>query len=66
MKNSIHITDFTFRFAGHGHYLVTFESRKTGKQFKALTNDMPLIDATKNAEYPKIKDLNQLKKLCKQ
>lgn len=29
------------------------------------TNDMPLIDATKNADEPKRKELEQLKRVCK-
>jgi len=28
-------------------------------------NNMPLIDATKNAEEPKRKDLEELKRICK-
>lgn len=30
-----------------------------------VTNDMTLIDATKNADEPKAKDLKKLKRLCK-
>jgi len=60
------INDFTFRFSGHGHFKVTHTSPITSKKHSAVTNDMPLIDATKNAENPKRKDLEQLKKICKQ
>ena len=59
------ITDFTFYFAGYGHYIVTYISPVTGKQWSRKTNDMPLIDVTKNEDSPLIKDLNELKKLCK-
>lgn len=59
------ITDFTFKFSGYGHYKVTYTSPKTNKQFTATTNNMPLIDATKNSDKPKQTDLNQLKKICK-
>ena len=63
--DKISINDFKFMPAGYGHYRVTFTSRATGKQWTATTSNMPLIDATKNAEYPKIKDLELLKKMCK-
>ena len=59
------ITDFTFITAGYGHYKVTYTSPVTGKQWTKTTNNMPLIDATKNADEPKRKDLNELKRLLK-
>lgn len=61
----IDITDFRFMPAGYGHYKVTYTSPNTGKSWSVTTSNMPLIDATKNAENPKRKDLEQLKKLCK-
>ena len=66
MTNSISISDFSFQFAGYGHYKVTYFSRKTGKSWTSTTSNMPLIDATKNTEYPKKCDLKALKRLCKQ
>lgn len=51
MATKTTIYDFNFEFAGYGHYKVTY--------------DMPLIDATKNADEPKRKDLEQLKRVCK-
>lgn len=65
MKNSVKLSDFDFAFAGHGHYRVTYTSPITGKEWTATTSDMQLIDATKNADNPKKKDLVQLKKMCK-
>ena len=68
MKTSINISDFTFKFSGYGHYKVTYTSPMTGKSWSAVTSDMPLIDATKNADEwqgPKRKDLEYLKKQCK-
>jgi hypothetical protein len=44
---------------------VTYTSQLTGKEWSKKTNDMPLIDATKNEEYPKRKDLDWLKRMCK-
>lgn len=63
MKTSIY--DFKFEFIGYGHYRVTYTSPKTGKQWSKTTTNMPLIDATKNAEEPKRKDLDELKRMCK-
>ena len=59
------ITDFTFITAGYGHYKVTYTSPATGKQWTKTTNNMPIIDATKNADEPRRKDLNELKRLLK-
>lgn len=65
MKTSINISDFKFVFAGYGHYKVTYTSPNTGKEWTTTINNMPLIDATKNAEQPKKQDLNNLKKIVK-
>lgn len=59
------ITDFIFSFAGYGHYKVTYTSPVTFKTWTITTSDMHLIDATKNAEEPKRKDLDALKRRCK-
>ena len=59
------ITDFTFVPAGYGHYKVTYTSPATGKRWTKTTSNMPLIDATKNADEPKRKDLNELKRFIK-
>ena len=65
MKSKIQLSDFKFKFAGHGHYEVTYFSPTTSKSWTTTTNNMPLIDATKNEDNPKTKDLNHLKDLCK-
>lgn len=65
MKKLISIYDFIFTPTGYGHYKVTYMSPITGKSWRTTTNNMPLIDKTKNLEIPKIKDLNRLKYLCK-
>lgn len=64
-KKTIQIYDFSFKPSGWGHYKVTYTSPKTGKQWTATVNDMTLIDATKNADNPKVIDLNRLKAKCK-
>jgi len=65
MEKSINISDFHFQPSGHGHYKVTYTSPKTLKKWTTCTSDMPLIDATKNADDPKKGALNNLKWLCK-
>lgn len=61
----ISISDFEFTFWGYGHYKVTYTSPVTRKRWSTVTNDMPLIDVTKNADEPKKKDLETLKRLAK-
>lgn len=53
------LSKFTFYFRGYGHYLVTYTTDR-GDYYKALVTDMPLIDATKNAEHAKICDIKAL------
>lgn len=65
MRAKTSIYDFSFIPIGYGHYKVTYTSPVTGKQWTATTNDMPLIDATKNADDPKRCDLETLKRICK-
>jgi hypothetical protein len=65
MTQKISISDFSFLPSGYGHYKVTYTSPTTGKQWAKVTNNMPLIDATKNADEPKRKDLEELKYLVK-
>ena len=61
----ISISDFSFSFAGYGHYKVTYTSPITGKRWSTITNNMPLIDVTKNSDNPKKVDLIRLKNACK-
>lgn len=65
MKTTISISDFSFSLSGYGHYKVTYTSPVTGKTWSKITSNMPLIDATKNADDPKRKDLEALKFLVK-
>lgn len=50
---NIQKSDFYFKFAGYGHYEVTYVSPATNKKFKTITHNMPLIDLTKNSDNPK-------------
>ena len=54
------LSKFTFYFRGYGAYLVTYTTER-GDYYKALVTDMPLIDATKNAEHAKICDIKALR-----
>jgi len=65
MKTTIQLSDFNFQFTGHGHYKVTYISPNTRKQWSRTTTDMQLVDATKNSDSPKVKDLKALKSFCK-
>jgi len=59
------LSNFNFQFSGYGHYKVTYTSPNTGKNWTKTINDMTLIDATKNEDYPKQMDLKRLKKIIK-
>lgn len=61
----IQLSDFNFLSSGYGHYKVTYTSPATGKQWSTTVSDMTIIDATKNADEPKRKDLEALRWLCK-
>lgn len=65
MTQKISITDFSFKFSGYGHYKVTYQSPVTNKKWNKTTDNMPLIDETKNAEFPTQIALNELKRMCK-
>ncbi|NDV94342.1 hypothetical protein D0T84_05340 [Dysgonomonas sp. 521] len=62
---STSIRDFEFNIMKYGLYEVIYTSPNTGKKWKAVINDMTLIDATKNAKEPRVKKLNELKKKIK-
>lgn len=65
MANKISKTDFVFLTPGLGRYKVTYTSPNTGKSWSIHIDDMTLIDVTKNAETPKVRDLEALRNLCK-
>lgn len=65
MKTKIQLSDFNFLPSGYGHYKVTYTIQATGRQWSTVINDMTIIDATKNADKPKRKDLEALKWMCK-
>lgn len=62
------LAGFTFRPAGFGAYLVTYESdydRKMGRYWQNRIEDMTVIDATRNADEPKRKDVDTLRRMVK-
>lgn len=58
------LSNFSFTFAGYGHYKVTYKTGR-GDYWRALITDMTIIDATKNAELAKVADIKHLRYLCK-
>ena len=61
----ISIYDFDFEKVGYGRYKVTHTSPVTGKSWTTTIDDMTIIDATKESDSPKVKDLELLKYFCK-
>lgn len=61
----IQITDFSFKYAGYGHYEVRYTSPVTGKVWKHTTSNMPLIDCTLHTDNPRVKYLEQLRRQVK-
>lgn len=57
--------DFEFWPLSYGRYRVSYTSPVTGKQWTAVVEDMTLIDATRNTDFPKQKDLEALKRFIK-
>ena len=59
---------FTFRKVSSGAYQVTYESdydRKVGRYWTARVEDMGIIDATKNADEPRRRDVEHLRRMVK-
>lgn len=65
MKTKTQLSDFNFIQSCYGRYKVTYTSPVTMKQWSTIVSDMTIIDATKNADEPKRKDLERLKQICK-
>lgn len=61
---NISISDFRFRICGYGFYDVTYYSPVSGKAYSGRTHDMPLIDATKHSDSPRVRDLIRLRRIC--
>lgn len=59
----ISVYDFDFTLDGYGRYKVTYTS-ESDETYTAIVTDMTIIDATKNSDRPKVKDLKALKTLC--
>lgn len=67
--NSIYpLEGFTFRKVSSGAYQVSFESdydRKVGRYWTNRIEDMTIIDATKNCDQPRRKDVDLLRRIVK-
>jgi len=60
------IEDFFFQDHGNNVYKAYYISPKTRKKWAAKIDNITLINNTLFSDKPKQKDLNTLKKLCKQ
>lgn len=66
MKQSISKYDFRLQFSGYGHYIITYTSPTTGKQWKWTCSDMTIIDKLREDEDDITKVfLNQVKWMVK-
>lgn len=54
------LSNFTFKFTGAGHYLVTYTTPIRDIKYSRTITDMQLIDNTKGCEEVKQKDLKYL------
>ena len=64
-KYNAKLADFIFVPSGYGHYKVTYQQPSGKKPYTATIDDMKLIDATKGTDFPKVKDLNELRRQIK-
>ena len=62
-SNDLH--NFKFIKNGSGSYFVYYFTEKRGDFWRATINDMTIIDATKNAEVARVKDILRLRYLVK-
>ena len=58
------LSQFTFTFSGYGHYVVTYTTPSGRYMYRVTIDDMTIIDATKNAEWAKLKYLKWLRYFC--
>ena len=58
------LSQFRFNFSGYGHYRVVYTTPSKRYMYIVTINDMTVIDATKNAEYAKLDDILNLRRMC--
>lgn len=61
--NDLH--NFSFKKVSYGCYKVIYTTDNRGDFWIAFVNDMTLIDATKNADWAKVKDIEHLRNVVK-
>lgn len=59
------LSAFTFKQAGYGHYKVIYTTPIRRDYWVATIDDVTLIDATKNIEYPKAVSITALRSVAK-
>lgn len=57
--NDLH--NFRFEPNGYGCYKVTYYTENRGDYYTTIISDMTIIDATKNAEWAKVRDIEWLR-----
>lgn len=65
MAKANDLSGFSFQFTGYGHYRVTYQTPQRGDYWVATIDDMTIIDATKNADWAKRRDIEHLLYLVK-
>lgn len=56
----ISLSDFNFKFVGHGHYLVTYTTPNRGLKYGKVITDMTIVDKVKNNDDVKQNDFKVL------
>lgn len=59
------LTGFQFKFAGGGHYKVTYRTPVRGDFWVNTITDMQLIDSLLHSDWVKLKYIKTLKRLVK-
>lgn len=65
MVRKIKKSDFKFLTCGFGVYWVCYFTPIKLKAYSCNVSDMELLDKTKNAQFPKTKDLRELRTYIK-
>ena len=66
MARANDLSNFKFQRDGYGRYRVTYNTPMRGDYWVASITDMSIIDATKNSDWAKVKDIKHLISICKQ
>ena len=59
------LSGFSFRLVSSGAYMVEYTTPQRGDFWRNRVEDMTVIDATKNAEWAKVADIQHLRNIVK-